>query len=35
MSHELVIYVVIAIVVFLTAAMLWLSVEAIAERLLR
>ena len=36
MSHELgFICVVIAIVMFSTAAMLWLSVEAIAEWLLR
>ena len=35
MSHELVLYVVIAIVVGSIAATVWLSVEAIAERLLR
>ena len=35
MSHELVFYVVIAIVVGSIAATVWLSVEAIAERLLR
>ena len=34
MSPELVIYVVIAIVVISIAATVWLSVQAIAERLL-
>ena len=35
MSHELVFYVVSAVVVGSIAAAVWLSVEAIAERLLR
>jgi len=34
MSHELVIYVVIAMVVISIAGTVWLSVKAIAERLL-